>query len=773
MDTGAIPRRSPLRCIARPARVALLIAAFACGADPLLADRLSELVAFGSRAEGSAGEKAAFSYVEASLRAMGLSPSVSGFSDAQAEDYSRSRIVEAELRGQRQDELAIIVPVNSWADASDPSEGAYAIALALDEAERVAASLKAGKSLPVSLRFVFLGAEKRGGAAGGKLAALGSSTWMARQEGRANLAVVYLNLPERAERVDIDGSGSGILAPYWYYQAARLALEGSGVGYNIAVNRMQPYRLGLATDFGPAAPYLEAGIPALELRAESAAKSGEDSARRAAVQAEAASLPGSDSAWLGSFLDALGRGLSGGFPDSWDRHYFIFQLGAAVAVIREQLYVAFLVCVVALAVASFLAATVARRRVLKKLVRRLPSIGAAILSLFGALVLVFLAGKGVILLESLLLGSSEAWMLSPRLFALARVAVSFFLFLAILSLLIERKVLSPNPYFYEFAALICLAVDVFVFSAVDLSTSFYFMWALLLVELSLALRRRWLTLCAYLLMYAPILAVAFELAVHPDLGAYARLVTPDLGGLLALSALSFPFFAFTASPLLFFSRRGPAARKRAALAFAVAALAVEASALGGSLVLAPLAGPGRRDLSVSELVDQDSGRFELELKGMRRLGSGRISRDAQSLGYASLSDRAMLSGPEGGRFIEISSSSSPFLDRADERVSILFSRPPYSVDLALSSDEEMLLYDCSLPYKLAVDGTSASVFSGVNPGSRLEFSLAVPASFKARLVVVAHYLSSGESYSSSSGAVLRDEGRRVKASAAIGHGEAR
>lgn len=741
------------------ALVAAFIIGFAAQASPAFAEHLADLRAdlraFGSRAEGSPGESASFDYVERSLRGMGLVPSSSGFADVGSEAYSRSRILEAEIRGARADELAIVVPMSSWMDSPDPAEGAYGIALALDEAERLCAAARSGSSLPLSFRFVFLGAEKRGSYAEREVSGLGSRTWIGRQEGRATLAVIYLNMAESPERIEMRSAARGILAPYWYYEASRLALGGAGIDYAVAVNRLQAYRLSLASDYGPSAPYLEAGIPAIELRGEGGTAGG-----------PRASSPPSG-AWLGSFVERLGSGLSSGFPDSWDRHYFIFQIGSFVAVLREKIYVAFLVCVVAIALASFLAATVARRPAMKRLKKRIPGLAAAALSLFGALVLVFVAGKGIVLIESAILGSPNAWTLSPRIFAVARIATTLFLFLGLLLILIERGILTPNPYFYESAALVCLAFDVLVFSAVDLSASFYFMWALVLVELSLALRRRWATVVANLLMYAPLVIVAGELAIRPDLGAYAKLISPDFLGMIGLSALSFPCFVFSASPLLFYLRKGQAARRKTSLVLFLAALAVETCVLCSSLAIAPLWGPGRKDISLSERIDQDSGRFAVELSGKRRLGSGILERNGDKLNYRSLSDHASLSGAEGRKLIKIQAYPSPFLDRSDENVAISFVRAPYSVDISLVSGNEIFIYDSSLPYKVSVDGKSVTVFTVVNPGEKLDFTLTVPASFRSKLVVKARYLASNASYAQSSGSRLRDGGSTVQASAML------
>jgi hypothetical protein len=745
--------------------VALIATAFpaaALHAEPLTGrvaasyeERLAAIEALGQRVEGSAAEAAAFTYIKRELRAAGLEVSESGFADA-FEGYSTSRIVEAGIGGSRDDELAILVPVGSWVDSADPGEGAYGIALALGEAERLAKERGEGRRGTISLRFVFLGAEKRGKEAMGETASLGSRTWIARQAGSTRLAALYLNVESAPARLAVRSAGSGALAPYWLYEGTRRALEAADIAYALEANRLQAYRLGLASDYGPAAPYLEAGIPALELRGEG------DPASTAL-----------DPRWLGSFIDGFSNEERDGFADTWDRHYFLFQFGKVGVVLREKTYVAFLVVVFALVASSFLIATVARRKATAQLLRRVPRIAAEIVALFAALALVFLAGKGIARLDALAFGSSEAWRLFPRVFAAARILFSFLLFLSLLSFLIERRSLTPNPYFYEFTALVCLAIDAFIFSAADLSASFYFMWALILVEISLAARRRWVSLVAYILMYAPILVIAGELAARPEISAYRNLIAPGFLGLLGLSALTLPFFAFTASPLLFFARPGTAGRRKAVVVLAACAIAVEGLAIGYAAVSAPQYGPLRKDLKVSELIDQDAGSFELELSGLRALGKGSLDRGGTRLEYDCPGDRAYLKGEDRESRIVIAERASPFLDRVDETVAIRFAKPPYNVDIALDSKDDILIYDCNLPFKVAVDGRSAVIYSGVNPGEELSVSLTVPASFRSRMTVTARYLDFLEPFAQSSGSALADAGLAVRASRYLGSGSPR
>ncbi len=71
---------------------------------------------------------------------------------------------------------------------------------------------------------------------------------------------------------------------------------------------------------------------------------------------------------------------------------------------------------------------------------------------------------------------------------------------------------------------------------------------------------------------------------------------------------------------------------------------------------------------------------------------------------------------------------------------------------------------------MSVDGRSAAVYAGVNPGSRLRLSLTLPSSFRSRLVVTASYLRHELPYSQSSGSRLDDRGFAVKATFDLGPG---
>jgi hypothetical protein len=99
----------------------------------------------------------------------------------------------------------------------------------------------------------------------------------------------------------------------------------------------------------------------------------------------------------------------------------------------------------------------------------------------------------------------------------------------------------------------------------------------IVVEASLAIRKRWATLVAYLLMYAPISVLFVQLLQKPEMRAFEKIVVPDFGGVM-LSPPSPSLLRLHGQPALFFAKPGAVARRRAALTFTALALMTEGSA---------------------------------------------------------------------------------------------------------------------------------------------------------------------------------------------------
>jgi hypothetical protein len=679
------------------------------------------VAALGRRLENSPGEASAIALIEGNCRRAGALVRVTGF-DTLSAGHSYSSIIEAVFPGARKDRLVFVVPLDQHQDGPE-NEGSGALSLALAEIERLGVEkAERGTGLPVGLSFVFVSAERRGRYADSENPGLGSQAWIAENSsGTAPLAVVYLSLDTLPSKISLLNAGKGILSPYWHYENTRRALISSGFDYELNGNRMQIHRLGFVDRAGPLEPYLRESIPAIELK-------GID----ADLVSPALSFQAFD-----SFLSNLVAANSGGFSTVWDRDYLSFQVGKRSFVVREGPYIAFLLIFCSAVTAGILVLTIVRRPATKIFLHRLPAIAGQVIAIYGATLLVFLSGRLVSGLESLILGSTDFWRLAPRLFLLARIFGVFFLFLAALSLLVERGILTTNPYFYEFAALLCLGVDILVFSALMPPLAFYFVWAFVFVGLSLIARKPWMSLVSYILMYVPLLLLARELIGEPQFSLYGRLILPGFAESALLAAALLPIFIFTASPLLFFAPSGKRQRSATAIVFLCCAAFSEGGALLRALSPSVLSAS---PLVLSERLDAHSGEVTATLKGSRRIGVLSLNRGELPFIFKSPGDTATVSGLDRTPWLRFSESRSSFLGRSVLGIKLSFAKGPDLLSLKVSSDKELRLYDCSLPYRVAIDGKSAEIFVGARPPEPFELELTVPKGFEARLAVEADYL---------------------------------
>jgi hypothetical protein len=120
-----------------------------------------------------------------------------------------------------------------------------------------------------------------------------------------------------------------------------------------------------------------------------------------------------------------------------------------------------------------------------------------------------------------------------------------------------------------------------------------------------------------------------------------------------------------------------------------------------------------------------------------------------------MGDTATVSGSDHTPWLHFSESRSSFLARSVLRTKLSFSKRPDFLSLHLSGDKELRLYDCSLPYRVDIDGRSAEIFVGARPPEPFELELTVPRGFEARLAVEADYLESLVPYAAAGGQSLR------------------
>ena len=571
-----------------------------------------------------------------------------------------------------------------------------------------------------------------------------------------HLAVVYLSLDSISDRFELCNEGKGKLSPCWLYDGARQSLIDAGLDFMIDGSLMQIYRLGLVDREGLLDPFLGKSIPAIALRSRGGSSS-------ASARSPAENLAGYD-----RFISSLLGRFGGSFPESWDRNYISFQMGKdgrSSFCIPETPYIELLLIFCSVVTAGILIYTVVRRKATKLFLRRFPRILAQIVAIYIAVFGVFLAGRLLAGFEGLIIGSSDYWHLAPRAFLESRIFGGYLVFLAAVALLLRRNILAKNPYFYEFGSLFLLTADLLLFSTLMPPFALYFVWAFICVGLSFVIRKPWVSVAAFCLMYLPVIFLFLSLAADPEYRLYGLFVSPSpaVSAVLALAFL--PFYIYSVSPILFFAPSSPKARRTEAVVCASLALLIEGISFGRSLSSgASSASP----FELSERLDADKGIYSATLKGPQRIGNIELKRGDEKLVFSSDHDSALVMGRDSSRWLEFTQSRSSFLGRSSYRIGLKFVRKPDMLSLRLSSPQDIDIYDCSLPYRTAIDGRSVDIFAGARPPEPFVLEFTVPRGFSATLTVSAQYLEPLVPYANNSSVPLRTVDFELLDSLAVG-----
>ncbi len=680
-----------------------------------LESRLAWLSELGPRAEGSLSEQKAASRIFADIKASGLDPEMLPLTPL-VDDQSDSVSVSVTIRGARKDLLAFIVPLDTVAKGT-AHQGNAAIALMLCELQRMGAAVKQGKRPPLGIEVVFLPADRRYAGDGAVGPGPGAGWWLDRTDAANPTVVVYLALDTVPARLDLIAGERGNLAPWWLFARARSALKATGIAVDFHPNRLQGFRLGLLKSPGLIAPYLDKGYPAIELRSSKLSAPARDGLTH-----------------FSDFVEGFVTNNATGFPDTWDRDYSFFAVGPFVLQIHEGSYVLFLLCFTMAVTGLVLFLSLRRRTLIPHILRKLPH---RVLNL-GLLAIVASASSLLSLaclgLETLIFGSSSAWQVAPVLFVLTRFAMSILTFLGLLSLAVSLRWISPDPWFYEIASLILFGVDILVFAFLSFPLSIYFCWGFIVVLASTFIRRKAASLVAVILMALPFFLVGAEMVKQPSLATLAMLIAPDPLKEVSLILVVLPFSTMLASPLLFFAPRGLKQRRTAAALFLFLAVGCEVAALGRVAIRADTI-----PIFLSETFDQSSSSWTAKLRSDFRLSRVQLERKGLPEDIDTRKGAVTLRGKDSSKPIAIRIESTNFLGRENKSITITFPASPDSTVLRLHSQKPLAIYDCTLPYRVDLNGLGASIFAGPGKGDRLSFTLTTEAGFSANLSVEASF----------------------------------
>jgi hypothetical protein len=686
-----------------PARLALLLvlAAFPLFGQDTEAQRVladyATLQLYYPRPEGSPAERSVLRYVEARLEQLGLAFRRFDFQESDL-DHSFSSCLSVTIQGEREDRLLLAVPLNHPLEASRDLDGSINIALALQLLERMQRSKP-----PISVEVLFLGAEFGEGPG----YPMGSRLFLRSFTPAYRVMALYLNLRTIPTRVHIRPGGRGVEAPYWLIDRTTRALRAADLFFLLRGNETQIFRIGLTGERTIIEPFLAADYPAVSL------------------EGEYAGLPaGGEQAWAASFLrffDEFLASFRGGIPETWDRHYLFFQVRNFYFRISEQLYLGLLIAVLSAVLAYSLVATRRLRRYLRLLGRDFWVLPLYLLFVFLLLFLSTLALEGIQRLRNM----SELWVSLPLPFLAFKLAVSLLIFFAALPLL-RRLHISRRGSFYSAAALLFLLLDIVVVAVINISFTYYFLWAFLLGLLFSASPWRPLKLLAFLASPYWLVKTVLELFSLPVLRFTRFVLLSPLWGNMLLAVVLLPFILMfirlrMVVPLFRISNR----RTRQ-----VAGASVFAAVLLGLAVFflsySPYSRARPQPVTALYTFDQGGSLRRLRLESPAPLGRLSVWDGRQFIAVDTRRRTWQENLPPAEQLLVTQVVSQAFLDRRNITLDLQPRGEPVRVRLAVSSAEEFVLYDASFPWERDPGGRRYALLIGANPPLPLAVQVTLP-----------------------------------------------
>ena len=620
-----------------------------------------------SRPEGSPSEKETVDFIIRYLESQEIPYTATGFGELSG-THSYSESIEISIPGTTPDEIVVLAPLNSRESSSIPGNGSINLALALELAK-----VFSGKESRLSLRILISGAEY------GEEEAypIGSRAFLSSYFPEGNTAVLYLDFESPPETINIRGGDRGFVAPYWLLDRCTKGLDSEQVSFRIRGNENQFYRLGVAANPAPIAPYLESGYPAVSFHSANAV------------------LPSDE---IAGFADSFTRFVDGllGYqsnPTVWDRHYLFFQFGNISLIVGERSYLITLSCIAALLILYPILLSKRFRSYVSSIIRNFWALPMLLVLTFLLLLVSTFLVEGL----SLLKGYPDYWTKQPGVFFLLKLVTAVFLF-SLLSQYVRRLPFPKRGRFYSAAALLVLISDIFLLGVVDISLAYYVLWACVWAFLfSLAPNRGLKGLC---LLISPVwlIKAAYDMLTIPALEIAEQMILTRTSGNLLIAFILFPFLLMLIR-LDFMFRHPRKKTKRLLLTVTFITLGLSCGGLITYLaLLKPFSAEDLQPVQAAETQNLTKGLSFLELTSPAALGELEIETPSETFPVAVSSRAYTLETPLRNELVELESNVSKFLGRATYRVSINSQGLPSSVGFTLRSNDEIIMYDASFPF---------------------------------------------------------------------------
>lgn len=581
------------------------------------------------------------------------------------------------------------------------------------------------------------------------------------------VALVLESGPDLSQQLNIINGGDGIVSPLWLIRHSLSALNENALPGGLDNSRTQLYRLEQG---GASAitPLLNAEINALGLRFQNStglfgAKNAsnttdteettrEDDAEHRDLEQKLAFLSEmlffSPDPELMHEMDITGQ---------WDQHYLSIAFPFGTHIIGEQLYLYSmfaLSCFLILWLNSFRRR---RQKYFQTLGRNFWNLPLLYAALFG---FIFLGSLVVSAVEGIR-GVEQLWQYTPIPLLLLKITTALFLFTLLFTVL-HRIPLSKNGSFYSASAVLFLSLDVIIFGMLNISFSYYFLWALFWGFLfSLSRHRVFKVISALASPLLFILDIIHSIRLG-ELRFAGQLIGDDPGINLLVAFILLPYL-FMLIRLDFLFPHPSRGKKNFTLRYSAVFMA---AVFAASFLMAMLAKPftpespqpvnilieAKRSLSLpdagdqlfwpaaAELLDDQEEKISM-LASMSVSSPGRLGTiESDVLGHhIELQSRfrsAVIGQFQQDAHISVEASREDFLGRSSYRLE--FFSPTYRVmnyRISLFTDSDTSLYDANLPYRFTTGTGRIEFLNGIHPPNPMILEFTLPTGVSPRLIV--------------------------------------
>ncbi|MBN1409784.1 MAG: hypothetical protein JW969_02995 [Spirochaetales bacterium] len=663
------------------------------------------------RMEGSKNERKVIEFIKKTLNEEKIPFRVIPFNQSDS-FHSFSSCIDVTINGAAKDTLIITAPMNHPLDTRNPAkDGSVNIALGM----ALLKHFERHKPL-MTLKILFMGSEfgKEG------ITSIGSRIFLEDFFNENAVILLYLSLQNIPEKILIKGASNEIIAPNWLMNRVSASLQASMLNFQILGNENKLYRLGIISEDSLIDPYLRNGFP-------SAVIEGSGTLSNQTNRTE----------WFYHFFNFIEQFIKlnhNSIPDEWDRHYLTLQLGDFSFIIDETTY---LVLYMSIFVVLFIL-IILFSRVIKNytflVLKNSWSIPVFLIVLFSFLVLSSLSIHAILSLK----GNQALWEKYPLIFFLAKSSVTLTLFS--LTIFIIRKIpFSRDKNFYYFLSLLLLLMNILVLSAVNISLTFYFLWALLFLLGSRLVKNRILKVLFYLLSPFWLLKIMLEFLITANLDFCRILIISTFWGNFFITLILIPFVLFIRGLMYEFTGQAFLFRKRILLLF-TAPLIIMIAGFITVLLLAPeFSSSDPQKITAENVINTDNATNSIFLKSPSALGKLRIQYLDKDYSVYTKSPEFTITNEQLPALLIVETKSTPFLNRKNLTINLYSVGNPYKIHLTLESDEDITLYDANFPFIRKSQGKEYEILIGYNPPKPLSVLLTIPKDMVLKLHTTVEY----------------------------------